>query len=406
MSNRPFHFLHASDFHLDQPLGGLVDVPEHLRDDFIDAPFKAAARIFDAAVRDRVDFLLLSGDILHPPTASPRAYEFLLNYFQRLCEHKIDIYWAHGPLEGSDPWPAQLGLPPNVHVFPLAKVQAFEVHRDDRVLATIVGKSNPRGERVNAEEFRGKQDGFFRIAVTYGEIDERSLADQRVDYWALGGKHNPRTLSSAPVARYCGTPQGRRPSEPGPHGCLMVEVNSMEARATMMEMDWLQYAREQIDIDEATTRAELESLMRERSHLLLRTGTDDHILVSWRIVGDGPLSHDLRYGRLAEEIMGTLRQEFGKGERAVWSVELESLPRTIPAELYEEDTILGDFLRAVHEFETKDDSVLDVRQYLPDTDVARSLAERIGIGRDQQRPEILQRVATLGIDLLHGDPNG
>ena len=44
MSNWPFRFVHASDFHLEQPLCGVTDVPDHLRELFLEAPYAAAAR--------------------------------------------------------------------------------------------------------------------------------------------------------------------------------------------------------------------------------------------------------------------------------------------------------------------------------------------------------------------------
>ena len=77
-------FLHASDFHLEAPVGGLAEVPEQLRDLLIDAPRVAAQRVFESAIAHRVDFLLLAGDILHPYNAGPGALAFLLEQFERL----------------------------------------------------------------------------------------------------------------------------------------------------------------------------------------------------------------------------------------------------------------------------------------------------------------------------------
>ena len=84
MSGQSFRFLHASDFHLEEPLGGLAEVPPHLGELFLDAPFTAAERVFDVAVRERVDFVILSGDILEPTLAGPRGISFLLNQFATL----------------------------------------------------------------------------------------------------------------------------------------------------------------------------------------------------------------------------------------------------------------------------------------------------------------------------------
>ena len=42
MPASPFRFIHASDFHLERPLMGVADVPDHLRDLFLESPYTAA----------------------------------------------------------------------------------------------------------------------------------------------------------------------------------------------------------------------------------------------------------------------------------------------------------------------------------------------------------------------------
>ena len=73
MSIGPFRFIHASDFHLEQPPTGLLEIPDHLREVLIDAPLNGAHEVFEAAVSDAVDFVVLAGDILDPLAAGPRT---------------------------------------------------------------------------------------------------------------------------------------------------------------------------------------------------------------------------------------------------------------------------------------------------------------------------------------------
>ena len=101
MSLLSFRFLHASDFHLDQPLGGVIDVPEHLRDPFIDAPYQAASRVFDAAISERVDFVVVAGDILHPPTATPRGRSPAPRSAWPVCSGRICCWSWFSPWSGS-----------------------------------------------------------------------------------------------------------------------------------------------------------------------------------------------------------------------------------------------------------------------------------------------------------------
>ena len=71
MPGESFRFIHASDFHLETPLGDLDHLPTHLREAMAEAPRKAAQAVLEAALADNIDFLVLSGDLLHPQAAGP-----------------------------------------------------------------------------------------------------------------------------------------------------------------------------------------------------------------------------------------------------------------------------------------------------------------------------------------------
>jgi len=94
MSQPPLRFVHTSDLHLERPLGGVAEVPKHLRDLFLDAPFEAAAQVFETALSERADALLLAGDVVDFDLVGPRAVVFLQEQFQRLADHGIGVYWA------------------------------------------------------------------------------------------------------------------------------------------------------------------------------------------------------------------------------------------------------------------------------------------------------------------------
>ena len=123
MLGRPFRFLQASDFHLDQPLHGLAEVPDHLAELLADAPYQAATRIFDLALAENVDFVLLLGGLVDPHRAGPRGLKFLSEQFARLSEREIAVYWATSLSDGSGRWPANLHWPANVHVLATDRIE-------------------------------------------------------------------------------------------------------------------------------------------------------------------------------------------------------------------------------------------------------------------------------------------
>ena len=117
MSQPTIRLLHASDFHLEQPLGGVSEVPDHLRASFLDAPYRAVEQVVALAIAENVDALLLSGDVVLPEFAGPRAAVFLIQQFERLADHSIAVYWAGGDVDPPESWPPSAPLPDNVHVF-------------------------------------------------------------------------------------------------------------------------------------------------------------------------------------------------------------------------------------------------------------------------------------------------
>ena len=190
MSGELIRFLHASDFHLEQPLYGLTSVPEHLRELVLDGPYLAATRVFDNAILEHVDFVVLSGDILDPLHAGPRALAFLLEQFERLRERDIRVYWAGGQLDSPDAWPATVPLPSNVRLFQTSRLEERTHIRDEQSQATLMGISWSDRLRIHPSEFRGdggEREGaeeFHRksaLACAADPVKNRSVLQARSD---------------------------------------------------------------------------------------------------------------------------------------------------------------------------------------------------------------------------------
>src|SRR5690606_6948740 len=149
MSQAPLRFVHAGDLHLERPLTGVSEIPAHLREAFLEAPYLAAEQIFETALTEGADALLLSGDVVHLDKAGPRAIVFLLEQFRRLADHNIAVYWAGGQVDPVDAWPVTATLPPNVHRFPSGRVGNFEHQRNDKTIVRVQGISCSPGQAVD-----------------------------------------------------------------------------------------------------------------------------------------------------------------------------------------------------------------------------------------------------------------
>ena len=132
-------FLHASDLHLDRAMSGLAEVPPHLKSTMVNAPYLAAENIFQLAVSEKVDFVLLAGDVVDLDAGGPRAAAFLLNHFERLAERDIRVYWCNGKVDQPDRWPAAASLPENVVTFTSTGFEESVCRKNGQPIASIYG---------------------------------------------------------------------------------------------------------------------------------------------------------------------------------------------------------------------------------------------------------------------------
>ncbi|MBL9164582.1 MAG: DNA repair exonuclease [Planctomycetaceae bacterium] len=405
MSQAPLRFVHAGDLHLERPLTGVSEIPAHLREAFLEAPYLAAEQIFETALTEGADALLLSGDVVHLDKAGPRAIVFLLEQFRRLADHNIAVYWAGGQIDPVDAWPVTATLPPNVHRFPSGRVGNFEHQRNDKTIARVQGISRSPGQAVDDSGFHRDAKGLFTIGVAHGTAAAPGSEGDRVHYMALGGQHRRQTVDQSPgMAHYAGTPQGRTPEETGAFGCTVVSVDeSGHVKTNFVAVDVVRFITETIEL---TAGADVATLMPQfdvRVNNLKSKHPDRDLLVTWQITGAGELLNELRPGGLSDEIISQLRHLYGQKSPAVWSVAIEcDEPLCVPEEWYDEETIRGDVLRQLRELEESDDVSLDLEEFFPATLKGSPLAELAKVSK-ADRAGLLVAASKLSMDLMSLD---
>ncbi|MFN3191029.1 MAG: exonuclease SbcCD subunit D [Aureliella sp.] len=404
MAKESFRFIHASDFHLERPMQDIFDLPEHLRQSLVDAPWKAAEAVFEAAVLENVDFVVLAGDLLNLTASGAQGAAFLLEQFEMLRQRGIEVYWAGGDVDDPDRWPEAVALPNNVHVFSRNQVESFVFRRNQVPLATILGRSSDGSENVRAAEFAHEPDENYVVAVAYGAADSETLRSERVDYWALGGRHQADILQTEePIIRYCGAPQARELKEEGAHGFVLVDVDAQRCiQVHSMDADLFRYSEQDIDADDMALGRDVRQLFSKRIARLQSEAGGRHLLVKWRLQMD--LENAAMVGPSAlEELLSWLRREFGHGTPACWSTDMEVLPpKELPSKWKDEDTILGDFLRISSE-ERKKGKPLNLKPIVDAETPGSSLwHEMLTSSGAQSQDATLERSTLLGVDLLRG----
>ena len=136
----PFRFIHAADLHIDSPFKGLTTVPDYVRESLLEATFLAFKRLIDTAIAEKVQFIVVSGDLFDESDRSLKAQLFLLQqYSERLSHHHIEIYIIHGNHDHLAAQQIPFPYPDHVHIFSSASVSTMAAtNADGAVLAYIM----------------------------------------------------------------------------------------------------------------------------------------------------------------------------------------------------------------------------------------------------------------------------
>jgi hypothetical protein len=419
MPQRPFRFIHAGDLHLECPLSGVSEIPDTLRDLFLEAPFLAAERVIEWALAEEVDFVVLAGDVLSAELTGPRGPLFLVAQFERLRQRGIGVYWAGGQVDPPTAWPASIHLPDNVQRFGTGRPEELLRNRGGDALARLVGASAPQGKKVRLGDFKPEPSELFTIAVTHGSFERESLANRTaaleaaVQYWALGGRHDRHSPGEAPhIVHYPGTTQGREPGECGPCGCTLVEVDAEGGAALRsLDTDVLRWRHERVAMGPQTTHDDLRRELAERLRSLIAASPGLDLLVAWELHGEGPLVHRLRRKPLADELLAGLRNEFGRNTPSAWSVSLAVAgDAVLPADWFAQENLLGDFLRAAGDALASpgadDRAIFDMAPLLAPRRRETVWGKALAIDDDATRHRVLKRAAALGAEALGATVDG
>lgn len=405
MPGESFRFIHASDFHLETPLGDLDELPPPLRDQMATAPHDAVKAIFDAALSNNIDFVVLSGDLLHPQAAGPYGMNLLLEQFEKLHAAKKPVYWAAGTVDDPQKWPEAVVIPPNVTLFSKDKASEIKVVRGGRTICRIVGRGSDGRASLHVPGFECEASDEFTIGVGHGDATLETLADARFDLWCLGGKHNRVEMESDDQLHgiYSGTPQGRGLAEGGVHGYSIIDVDAdQNVRASEIPTDQFRYCSVRISAADIASVGSIENLVGERIVRLQHEAGGRHLIIGWDITADsGESLAEIGDG---ETLLEWIRHEYGHGAPAAWSTSLRIRPpQKYPKTWHEEDTILGDYLRIAADHRKADAAQVNL---LPMTEehpgLPASTTTLLAEVPQTRRTETLDQATLLGVELLRG----
>ncbi len=232
-----FRFVHAADIHLDSPLRSLA-----LRDAELAALVGTATReaftgIVTMCLDERVDALLLAGDLYDGEQTSMKTALFLGKQIRRLHEAGIRVFIIRGNHDALSKITREFAYPDSVTVFS-GRAEAIAVAPGARPIV-IHGLSfaQPSAPESLLPKYRPPVEGAVNIGLMHTSLDGSPghdayapcrLADlQRSGfrYWALGHIHSRRVFEGACAVVMPGMPQGRDINESGAKSASLVTVH-------------------------------------------------------------------------------------------------------------------------------------------------------------------------------------
>ncbi len=374
---RPVRFIHTSDIHLDPSFAG-ASFPSRLGDRKREAIRGTFRRIVEDARRDKVDFMLIAGDVFEHDRVTPDTCEFLKGQLESL--NPVQVFIApgnHDPYIHGSPYREE-SWPPNVRIFDSEDFVPVELpHLGVRV--TGFGFLHASLETRLFQRLPILPKPLFNIVLAHGSDLSRvpagksrhgpfaveEIAGKNVQYCALGHYHQQRRLEN-PLDEaqvwYCGIPEGRGWDEEGACGYLFGEISEDGVRVENRVCNQYPLKTLVVDCDAFSTREQiLDAVLRQRGVLF-----DPSTILRIRLAGSLDPRLDLSLPELEERLAGeTLHIHWE--DRTQPALDFESLAQ--------EKTLRGRYVRALN--------------------------ERIAAASDQER-EVLERARLYGVQALSG----
>ena len=303
-------FVHAADLHLDSPFKQLrAAAPDQIASALYGATFQAYENIVELCIREKVDALLVAGDIYDGADRSLRAQRKFVDGLDRLHAEGIRSFVCHGNHDPLDGWEAQLAYPAGCHRFG-PEFEAVPVFEEAPERAVVHGISYPHrdvSENLVAELERVDREpisiGLLHTNVgnnpahdLYAPCSMDDLRRSGIDYWALGHIHTRQVLNERnPAVAYPGNPQGRHFNETGSRGVYLVEVDEgSDVRLQFHAVDSVRWERIELAIDAMETEQDLLDALYERTSGAWDNAGGRHVLVRVTLTGQGRLNEFLR----------------------------------------------------------------------------------------------------------------
>lgn len=256
-------FIHTADIHLDSPLRGLSSYEGAPVALLREAPRAAFRNLVDSAIEEKVDFIIIAGDLYDGNWRDYNTGLFFVAEMGRLNRASIPVYLLYGNHDAESEITKNLTLPANVHRFNAKAPQTFKI---PSLQVALHGQSFRQAATTEnlAKDYPPAESGYFNIGVlhtalqghephaNYAPCSVSELKAKGYDYWALGHVHEAAVVHERPHIVFPGNLQGRHIREPGPRGALLVTESEGTVTLDRLDVDVLRWHTLEVNVAGAT----------------------------------------------------------------------------------------------------------------------------------------------------------
>ncbi len=261
-------FLHCADIHLDSPLRGLERYEGAPVDEVRGATRRAFENLIQCALRERVDFVVIAGDLYDGDWPDFNTGLFFAKGMAQLGDAGIAVYLLRGNHDAASKLTRSLPLPGNVRLFSDRAPATFV---DDALGLAIHGQSFATAALADdlAAGYPTAIRGHVNVGVAhtsltgrpghdpYAPTTDEVLRSKGYDYWALGHVHAREIVARDPWIVFPGNVQGRHIREQGIKGCELVTIADGHITTEPVALDVLRWRELRVD---ATGMPDLDAL--------------------------------------------------------------------------------------------------------------------------------------------------
>ena len=352
--------LHAADIHLDSPLRGLEGHEGGQVEDIRGATRRAFDNLVELAMEEKVDLLLLAGDLYDGDWKDYNTGLYFASRMGRLYRAGVRVCMVSGNHDAANRITRAMPLPGNVSLF--SSRSAETVCYDDLGLA-IHGRSYPaRAVAENlAASYPAAVEGFCNIGLLHTSLAGRpghepyapcsvdDLCGKGYQYWALGHVHCREVVSREPWIVFPGNLQGRHVREEGDKGATLVRIEeNVVTEVQHRALDVVRWKSCQVDLGTCQAVEEVYDAVRQAMSDSLAQAEGRVLALRLALTGASAV-HPFLHGRsfqLVEELRGLAA---ALGEVWLEEVRLETTPQAAARLGEGGDTPLAGLLRTLEE---------------------------------------------------------